>query len=253
MKSIRMEKRNIRTSFAVCVLALIASVGVAHAAQVTVNYEVMPSGPVFDSNVITGCDTATANAYSGYEFLFWDNQGTISFSSTVTICPGSGSTVATAWYLETGDGACPAAGCFVSTFAFSIDHDEFLTKGTPIALVSPNSPPSPAWRSPSTTVNTSGPESISAASALAFPPHAAEPFRFWQQLGTATKTPIGVVYTATQNSTAYVVAFYGPDPCQSLRNELQSCLDGDGEGGKLNCSGLGKELQECEILNREIP
>jgi hypothetical protein len=128
----------------------------------------------------------------------------------------------------------------------------FLTDGTAIALVNPNAPPKPAWTTPSTTVNTRGAESISAESALAFPPFAAEPFRYWQQLGTTVETPIGVVFNATKKDTAYVVAFYGPDPCQNLRNELESCLENDGQGGKLNCAPFGKALQECEILNREI-
>jgi hypothetical protein len=77
----------------------------------------------------------------------------------------------------------------------------------------------------------------------------AEPY--WQQLGTSTETPIGVVYQAGKNSTAWVVAFYGPDPCQTIREEFQSCEEGDGEGGKLNCAPYGKELQACEVQNRE--
>jgi len=237
----------IRTSFAIYLLAVIAAVGLAHA-QVTVNYEVMPAGPILDTNIVTGCDNATANTYSGYEFLFWDNQGTISFNSTVSICAGSGSTVATAWYVATGGGGnCPPT-CFVTTFAFSIDHDEFLPKGTAIALVTPNAPPTPAWAAPSTTVNTTGPESISAQSSLAFPPYAAEPFRFWQQLGTTAETPIGVVLSATKNDTNWFVAFYGPDPCQTLRNELQSCLE---EGLGKACLPIGHSLQICEENNRE--
>lgn len=233
-------------SFAIYVLTVIAGLGVANAGQVTVNYQVFPSGPVLDSNVITGCDTATANTYTGYEFLFWDAQAAISWSPTVTICPGSGKTVATAWYLATGGpGTCPP-GCAVSTFGFSIDHDEVLAKGTPITLVTPNSPV--VWTSPNTWVDTDySSESISAKSALAFPPYKAEPFRYWQELPPTMQTPIGVVYQAAQNSTAWVVAFYGPDPCNGIRGEVQSCVE---EGG-LNCSGLIKALQACEVQNRE--
>jgi hypothetical protein len=113
-------------------------------------------------------------------------------------------------------------------------------------LVTPNSPV--AWTgSPSTSVLTNSAESISAASALAFPHHASEPFRYWQELGSSTETPIGIVYQAAQNSTAWVVAFYGPDPCDFIRGEVQSCLEEPG----LNCSGLIKELQACETQNRE--
>ena len=65
-------------------------------------------------------------------------------------------------------------------------------------------------------------------------------------------SPIGVVFNATKNSTALVVAFYGPDPCQSYREALQSCEEQDGEGGHLNCAPFGKALQLCEVQNREI-
>jgi len=247
------EAKRFCLSLAVCLFASILSVGVAYAGEVTVSYQTFPSGPVLDTNVISaGCDTATAQTFPDYEFLFWDNNGTISFTPTVSICAQSTNTIATAWYVETGCSGpcnCPQAGCFVTTFAFSIDHDKVLTDGTPIELVSPNSPL--AWTSPSTTVLTNSPESISAKSSLAFPPYAAEPFRFWQELGTSTETPIGVVYQAGKNDTAWVVAFYGPDPCQTLRNEFQSCMYGDGPHGPLNCAPIGKALIMCEKLNRE--
>jgi hypothetical protein len=239
----------ISISFAVCILSLISGVGIANAQQVTVNYQVLPDGPILSNNNVTSCTPETADTYTGYKFVFWDNQGTISWNSSLTVCPGSGNTLATAWYEATGDGSCPKTGCFVTTFAFSIDHGVFLTDGTPIALVSPNAPPNPAWSKPSTTVNTSGPEAISALSSLAFPPNAAEPFRYWQVLGTTTETPIGIVFNATENDTAYVVAFYGPDPCQTLRNELASCLE---EGLGKACLPIGHSLQICEELNREI-
>lgn len=94
--------------FAVCILAVVASVGVANAAEVNVNYKTFPTGPVLDNNVIsTGCETSTAYTFPDYEFLFWDNQGAISWSPTVTICVGSTNTVATAWYVYTGcTGTC---------------------------------------------------------------------------------------------------------------------------------------------------
>jgi hypothetical protein len=236
--------------FLIGILAVIASAGVANAAKVTVNYRTFPTGPTLDTTVVsTGCATSTADTFPYYQFLFWDAQGVISWSPTVTICVGSGNTVATAWYVATGCTGicgCPPSGCSVTTFAFSIDHDEVLRNGTPIALVTPNSPV--AWTgSPSTSVLTNSAESISAASALAFPHHASEPFRYWQELGSSTETPIGIVYQAAQNSAAWVVAFYGPDPCDFIRGEVQSCLEEPG----LNCSGLIKELQACETQNRE--
>lgn len=258
--------------FAMCFLAVIPEVGVANAAAVTV-FEKTIDGTILSMHVATACEPEdTADTYSGYQFLFWDNQGTISWNQTVSICPGSTDTVATAWYLPTGSGPCPPTGCtyYVTTLAFSVDHNEFLASGTPpnivfgtpIQLVEPNSPPTPAWTgSPSNTVNTEVAESISATSALAFPdpssptapPFAAEPFRYWQQVfpPTKTPTPIGVVYHATQNTSAYVIAFYGPDPCMALRNELASCLAGPGLSEPLNCAPIGKLLQACEVANRE--
>lgn len=246
------------SSFAIGILAVIASVGIANAGEVTVSYQPFPSGAPFDTNTISSCDSATANSYAGYEFLFWDNQGTIVWTLSVSICPGSGNTVATAWYLPTGGGGvCPPAGCSLTTWAFSIDHNLVIGpeagSGTPIALVTPNSPV--AWSgAPSTLVLTNQTESVSAQSALAFSTYAAEPFRWWQQLPVSAETPVGIVYTAAQNtvSDTLAIAFYGPDPCQTLRNELASCLAGDGEGGKVNCSLFGKELQACEVEYREI-
>jgi hypothetical protein len=237
---------------AVYLLAMVAGLGVANAGEVTVKFKTFPDGPTLDKNVISsGCDTATADTFPDYEFLFWDNQGSIVWTKKVDICVGSGDTTATAWYLPIGGGPCPDTGCYMSTFAFSMDHDEVLTDGTPIALVSPNSPV--VWTSGSQSVLTAGgPENLSAFSALAFPSHKAEPFRYWQQLGTSIETPPGIVYEAAQNSTAIVIAFYGPDPCAAIEAELQSCMDGDGPHGKLNCAPIGKELALCQKENREV-
>lgn len=237
-------------AFVICVLAVMASVGAAHATQVTVVYETFPQGTVLDSNVVTGCDNAVADTFAGYEFLFWDNQGTLSWSPSVTICPGSTNGTASAYYLPTGNGICNPGLCSVGTYGFSIDHNEILpSTQTVIASVAPNSPV--VWINPMTSVNTAQAENITANSSIAFPGFSAEPFRYWQQLGTAAASPIGSVFSAGENTSPIIVAFYGPDPCQTLRNELQSCLEEDGEGGKMNCTGLGKALQECEAQNRE--
>jgi len=242
---------------AMYLLTVAAGLGVAHAAEVTVKFKTFPDGATLDKNVISaGCESATADNFPDYEFLFWDNQGAIEWTKTVNICVGSGDTTATAWYLATCSGPCncpPGEDCFsISTWAFSIDHDKILTKGTPIALVDPDSPG--VWSSGSQTVITSdGTEDVSAFSALAFPSYKAEPFRYWQELGASTATAPGIVYQATLNETGIVVAFYGPDPCKSLEEELQSCLAGDdGPHGKLNCSAIGKSLQLCQQKNREV-
>jgi len=80
----------ISISFAVCILSLISGVGIANAQQVTVNYQVLPDGPILSNNNVTSCTPETADTYTGYKFVFWDNQGTISWNSSLTVCPGSG-------------------------------------------------------------------------------------------------------------------------------------------------------------------
>jgi hypothetical protein len=265
---------------AMYLLALSAGLGVAHAGQVTVKFKVFPSGSTFDKNIISaGCESAKADNFADgadeYTFLFWDNQGEIQWTNTAEICVGSGDTNATAWYEITGGGGggCPETGCFIQTYAYSIDHDEFLKgsakddylNGTPIALVSPNSPEvwpgvagpgaNPDWQ----LVNTEdGTEDVSAFSALAFPKHKPEPFRYWQTVPyipgspDTPETPPGIVYDASLNDTSIVVAFYGPDPCAALEQELEACLaSGDGPHGKLNCTALGHEVQLCQKENRE--
>jgi hypothetical protein len=251
---------------ATCALMAVAGLGTAHAGQVTVKFKVFPSGPTFDEIIIgPGCDTAKADDFADgddtYSFLFWDNQGTIDWTKKANICAGSGDTTAIAWYEITGGGGpCPDTGCYITTFAFSIDHNEFLKVGTPIALVSPNSPVVwPGGPPPTSLLNVTtadGPEDVTALSALAFPPHKAEPFRYWQTLPYSPETPEtppGIVYEASQNSSAVVVAFYGPDPCKALEQELANCLaSGGGPDGKLNCTGIGHELQLCQKENREV-
>lgn len=102
-----------------------------------------------------------------------------------------------------------------------------------------------------TTVVMNASENITVDSSIAFPSYAAEPFRYLQQLGTTTQTPIGGVYQAGEGSAAWVVAFYGPDPCLAQRNALASCLENDGESGNLNSTPFGKASELCEIENRE--
>lgn len=239
-------------AIAMYMLMAIAGVSMAHG-QVTVTYQTFPPITVMDKNVVSGCVTATANTYYDYQFEFWDNQGTISFSPTVSICAGSGKSVAIAWYLPTGGvDNCPPTGCYVSTMAYSDDHHEFLTSGTPIEMVTPDSPV--VWTAGSTTVNTShGPESISAKSGLKFPPlYKSDPFRFWQEMGTSKETSIGIVYQASLNDTALVVAFYGPDPCQKDRTQLQTCEEEFPTDPKA-CAPFAAVLNYCEKQNREIP
>ena len=63
-----------RISIAIYTLVLMAGLGVAHAGQVTVSYQTFPPITLLDNNVVNGCDNATAENFSGYQFEFWDNQ-----------------------------------------------------------------------------------------------------------------------------------------------------------------------------------
>jgi hypothetical protein len=247
-------------------LATILSASVANA-QIVVTDQQFPGGAVLQhvDTLDTGCETEPAQPTieeptGTYTFLFWNVNGTVQWTSTVTFCTGATPGFATAWYVLNGGGNCDDPNCFVTTFAFDEKDNVALPTpdGTAIGLVSPNLQPdgAPAWTSPSSIVYTGEGESITAKSSLAVPPYAAQPFRYWQTVPYPTTpatppTPIGVVFQAAANSTSWVVAFYGPDPCQTLRNELASCLAGDGEGGKLNCAPIGKMLAACEQEYRE--
>ena len=255
-------------ALALGLLTAILGASVADAQTITVTNQQFTSGLVLPGGdtLKTGCETETAqetiiDSAGTYTFLFWNVNGTAQFTPTATFCTGSTNGFATAWYVLNGDGNCIAPNCYVTTFAFDEKDNVALpsAEGTAVGLVSPNLQPdgAAAWVSPSDIVYTGEGESITAKSSLAVPPFAAQPFRYWQTVPypqttppTAT-TPIGVVFQAAANTTSWVIAFYGPDPCQTLRNELTSCMEGPGEHGPLNCSGIGKMLAACEQEYRE--
>jgi hypothetical protein len=252
-----------RLFFAVCVL-VIAGATFANGQEMTVKYLSFPTGsPEFSHSTIKGCLVKSpapehefrieGSTTETYDFAFWDVNGKLSFDRTQSFCSDpKKETSATAWYLLTGGGNCPTTGCFVTTFAFSLDHQVALQSGTAIEVVKPNTPT--AWTSPSTTVLTNSAEAITAQGSLTFPSYGAESFLYWKQLmlrKTSPPTPPGSIFNATQNDTAYIVAFYGPDPCLKEREALNSCLEGPGEKGPLNCSPFKDALEACEKKHGE--
>jgi hypothetical protein len=260
--------KRVGISLAMGLLAAILGAGFANAQVVAVTNEQFPLGGALPGGdtLKSGCETETAqetiiDTAGTYTFLFWNVNGSVQWSQTATFCTGATNGFATAWYVVNGSGNCKAPNCYVSTFGFDMKDNVALPigDGTPIGLVSPNLQPdgTAAWISPSAIVLTGEGESITAKSSLAVSPFAAQPFRYWQTVPypqttpPTLPTPIGVVFQAAANATSWVVAFYGPDPCQTLRNELASCLAGDGEGGKLNCAPFGKALAVCEQEHRE--
>jgi len=266
-----------RICFATLVLTVIAGTGVANAQKETVKYVAFPTGnPALGGFVIDGgCveDPAPETipvlqtpatqppTYVTYVFAFWNLNGLIRLDRTQTLCSEkTKKTHATAWYLKEGGGNC-TPNCppsFVTTFAFSDDHNESLPNTTPIKSVAPNSGTPPPWTSPSTTVLTNGPEAIAALpdiSLASISKPGTEPFRRWAQVPqTSPPTPPSSVYQASTGSGAYVVAFYGPEPCQTLVNELAICGQEPGPGrapGK--CSDLALQLEACLRANGEAP
>ena len=265
-------------SLAALSLAVVLSAVAVSAQELTIQYWPFPTGkpllnPLTTGNAekkIIGCVsdyTPPSPIYKvvdktktdEYDFLFWNLDGTIRwYPPTISLCASAKATKTTfitAWYLlhGGGKGPCPPAGCVATIYGFSIDHNVPLANGTPIQSVAPNTPPTPAWVAGSTSVNTTGNETITAKSQLAFPPYGAEQFRYWMQLGlppTAPATPAGPTFEAMVGTAPFVVAFYGPDPCQAQKEALANanCINLDCEHGPCpsTCKALQEALTACE-------
>jgi hypothetical protein len=233
-------------AFVMCVLSIIASANVATAeATVTVSWLGLPTVQFPNGVPLSGtatysdrCSASTPNnatapaelIYSGdvgYEFLFWDNQGTIVWpaspagsSTEAQICPGSTNGQAIAWYMPVCISSADCSGppcavtlsCTVTTLAYNLYYHEFRASGdgTPIEGVAPNSPE--VWASGGTTVNTSySAEAITANSSLygTMTKYGGGEFLYWEQLPKGNPgTPAGLVYNAPKDFYGYAIAFY---------------------------------------------
>ena len=142
---------------------------------------------------------------AAYAFLFWDIDGHLFTHRRATFyAPAHAAAFfATAWYLQTGGSGGPGPTA-VTTYGFSLITDRTLP-GTPIASVAPSS----AWTAPSASVSTTTSVTITAANPLDF-------LRWLAADATATGTQLAV----GSGISTTAIAFYGPNPCQSIENEI---------------------------------
>lgn len=235
---------------AVLVLAATAAVCHAQSNNLTVSALSFPSGAPLPEGIASvvvpegGCGVASVTAdpsfvdASGnlYEFMFWNIDATPYAGEEVnfqTLCTSA--STATAWFLVTGPGGGSPQ---VDTWAFSLNHNGVIPNTTPIQSVTNGT-----WAEGSTVVYTTGtaPVSITAIPKIA----GYGRFTDWQQVPDSPLQS-GSTLTFKAGSSAWEIAFYGipvPDPCETLRVELQSCLS---ELPGKACLPIGKALQFCE-------
>jgi hypothetical protein len=167
-------------------------------------------------NTLTAPDLITGTTGTVYEFLFWDIAGHLHTQRTATFTAPAhqAALAATAWYLQTGGGPCTIpTGCptGVTAYGFSLVEDAALA-GTPIASVTPSS----AWTAPSATVWTTTSVTMTATNPLEF-------VRWLARDATAT----GVQLAVGAGVSTIAIAFYGPNPCQDIENEMAATDPGE--------------------------
>jgi hypothetical protein len=190
-----------------------------------VTYRVLPNGTrVPGSSVSTivllpgATDTLTApktlpgtTPETGYAFFFWDIDGHLRTqpAARFTAPAHQSSFAAMAWYVPTGcSGPCNGPTSVI-TYAFSLLRYRVM-KGTPIASVAPSS----AWTAPSSSVSTATAVTITAAHPLTF-------VRWLAPGATATGTKLAV----GAGVSTIAMAFYGPNPCQTIQGEINNPVD----------------------------
>ena len=153
---------------------------------------------------------------SGYQFLFWDIAGQLYTTEAVTFTAPSQATFdAQAWYDPydpCGTPCPPPPPPYVETYAFSLIQTGPLTgtlPGTPIASVLPLTPT--AWTPPSQAVSTTTAVTITAQSYMA----GSQTFVQWLPFAPGLSAG-GVQLSAGAGVYGFAIAFYGPNPCQSL-------------------------------------
>lgn len=147
-----------------------------------------------------------------YSFLFWDVNGKLRTTIGISVPTWKGEPAfsATAWYLFNPrcltPGHCGGGNANVRTVGFQADQNKRIA-GTPIASVSPASN---GWKTPQTVVYTN-------ASAVTITANNPLDFIYWRIFppnpGVTAK---GTALSAAQNSVAFAIAFYGPNPCHYI-------------------------------------
>jgi hypothetical protein len=241
--------------FAATALVIVASAAICEAQtnNLTVNSLSFPTGQVLTEgieNVVVpegGCGVATVTAVPSfvnsegvkYDFVFWNIDATPYTTTEVnfeTLC--SSPSTATAWFLATGPGSGPPQ---VDTWAFSLNHNAVIANTSPIQSVANGT-----WSGGSSTVvYTTGtaPVTITAIPKIS----GYGRFTAWEEIALPpSPLATGSAFTVAADSSAWAIGFYGipvPDPCETLRLELQSCLaDLSGKA----CLPIGKALSTCE-------
>lgn len=184
-----------------------------------------------------------------YGFLFWDTEVSVSSDASVTFAAPAGDFAVDAWYLLEGNGG--GGGTGVSAYAFSQNEHKTLT-GTPIAAVSVPG----AWAGPpSTTVSTTvSPDPVAITALAKFPPEGR--FVRWLQFGNGSVA--ADVLTVPAQGASFAIAFFGipvPDPCQSIRDQLDNLSPGDfptPAAYKAALEALVKQLRLCEEKYGEL-
>jgi hypothetical protein len=212
-------------------------------------YRVMPGGasvPVSGSTIsslapghrdtLMAPDSIPGTAPStAYAFLFWDIAGHLYLRPRATfVAPSAPVFAATAWYEFTGPGGPgPTA---VTAYGFSLPKDAFLPS-SPIASVTPSS----AWAAPSNSVSTTTAVTITAV----------DPLEFVQWLAPDA-TATGAQLAAGAGVSTLAIAFYGPNPCQAIENELSGLSVADfpppdpAKEMEVLVHALTLQLQACE-------
>jgi hypothetical protein len=190
---------------------------------------------------------------NNYLFVFWvadfqvfpvqDSGGTPEPQQTINFnAPAEQAFAATAWYLPDVGG--PAG---VEAWAFSVNQDTTLPE-SPFGSVMPATAQEGA-----NTVSTSQPVVITAADVIA----GFGRFSSWLQL-SGDGTVNGATLTVPAGGSSVAVAFYSipvPDPCQGIRDELESLSPGDfGTLGEYERAAayFRAQLKECEEKYGEL-
>jgi hypothetical protein len=155
--------------------------------------------------------TATTEP-SGYEFTFWDANGTLSTTNTVKFtAAAAGKFYARAWYLPMcvpGDTDCGGGGSGAELWAFSLTANRPL-KESPIATVTPST----AQTGPDTVATAGGPVTITAALKLGVPPLPAGPLPPYYMFNSLFQfagngTVAGQTLTVPSKGASDAIAFY---------------------------------------------